>query len=34
VAEVEVALPRPRRRTDPALTALREHVYRALGMPE
>jgi NitT/TauT family transport system ATP-binding protein len=34
VAEVEVALPRPRRRTDPALTALRERVYRALGMPE
>jgi ABC-type nitrate/sulfonate/bicarbonate transport system ATPase subunit len=34
VAEIEVGLPRPRRRTDPELTALRERVYRALGVPE
>jgi NitT/TauT family transport system ATP-binding protein len=33
MAEITVALPRPRRRTDPELTALRERVYRALGMP-
>jgi NitT/TauT family transport system ATP-binding protein len=33
VAEIEVTLPRPRRRTDPALTALRERVYEALGVP-
>jgi ABC-type nitrate/sulfonate/bicarbonate transport system ATPase subunit len=32
VAEVEVAVSRPRRRTDPALIALRERVYDALGM--
>jgi ABC-type nitrate/sulfonate/bicarbonate transport system ATPase subunit len=32
VAEVDVALPRPRRRTDPDLTALREQVYVALGV--
>jgi NitT/TauT family transport system ATP-binding protein len=34
VAEIAVTLPRPRRRTDPELTALRERVYRALGVPE
>ncbi|HEX8975341.1 MAG TPA: ABC transporter ATP-binding protein [Solirubrobacteraceae bacterium] len=34
VADIAVPLPRPRRRTDPELTALREHVYRALGVPE
>ncbi|HEY5188513.1 MAG TPA: ABC transporter ATP-binding protein [Solirubrobacteraceae bacterium] len=34
VAEVEVGLPRPRRRTDPELTALRERVYTALGVPQ
>ncbi|MEA2213164.1 MAG: hypothetical protein QOF83_3112 [Solirubrobacteraceae bacterium] len=33
VAEIEITLPRPRRRTDPALTALRERVYEALGVP-
>jgi NitT/TauT family transport system ATP-binding protein len=32
VAEIEVALPRPRTRTDPELGALRERVYAALGM--
>ena len=32
VAEIEVALPRPRSRTDPELGALRERVYAALGM--
>jgi ABC-type nitrate/sulfonate/bicarbonate transport system ATPase subunit len=32
VAEVEVPLPRPRRRTAPELTALRERVYAALGL--
>jgi ABC-type nitrate/sulfonate/bicarbonate transport system ATPase subunit len=32
VAEVEVAVSRPRRRTDPALITLRERVYEALGM--
>jgi ABC-type nitrate/sulfonate/bicarbonate transport system ATPase subunit len=32
VAQVEVAVSRPRRRTDPALIALRERVYEALGM--
>jgi NitT/TauT family transport system ATP-binding protein len=34
VAEIPVALPRPRRRTDPELTGLRERVYLALGMPQ
>jgi ABC-type nitrate/sulfonate/bicarbonate transport system ATPase subunit len=34
VAEVEVLLARPRRRTDPELTALRERVYAALGVPQ
>ena len=34
LAEVEVALPRPRRRTDVAVGALRERVYRALGVGE
>jgi ABC-type nitrate/sulfonate/bicarbonate transport system ATPase subunit len=33
VAEIAVRLPRPRRRTDPELTALRERVYTELGMP-
>ncbi|MGB9186327.1 MAG: ABC transporter ATP-binding protein, partial [Solirubrobacteraceae bacterium] len=34
VAELEVSLPRPRRRTDPELGALRERVYAALGVPQ
>jgi ABC-type nitrate/sulfonate/bicarbonate transport system ATPase subunit len=34
VAEVEVSLPRPRRRTDPELGSLRERVYAALGVPQ
>ena len=34
VAEIEVGLERPRRRTDPELTALRERVYVALGVPQ
>jgi ABC-type nitrate/sulfonate/bicarbonate transport system ATPase subunit len=33
VTEVEVDLPRPRHRTDPALVALRERVLVALGAP-
>jgi len=33
VREVGVALPRPRRRTDPEVVALREQVLEALGMP-
>jgi ABC-type nitrate/sulfonate/bicarbonate transport system ATPase subunit len=33
VAEVDVTLARPRRRTDSELTSLRERVYRALGVP-
>jgi ABC-type nitrate/sulfonate/bicarbonate transport system ATPase subunit len=33
VAEVAVPLPRPRRRTDPAVVALRERVLTALGAP-
>jgi ABC-type nitrate/sulfonate/bicarbonate transport system ATPase subunit len=32
VAQVEVPLPRPRRRTDPEVIALRDHIYGALGM--
>jgi NitT/TauT family transport system ATP-binding protein len=32
VAEIEVELARPRHRTDPEVTALRERVYAALGM--
>jgi ABC-type nitrate/sulfonate/bicarbonate transport system ATPase subunit len=32
VADIAVGLPRPRRRTDPELVALREQVYRALGV--
>ena len=32
VAEVEVGLPRPRRRTDAAVVALREGVLEALGV--
>ena len=31
VAELEVKLPRPRRRTDPAVVALRERALEALG---
>jgi NitT/TauT family transport system ATP-binding protein len=34
VAEVPVALTRPRRRTDPDVSELREQVYAALGVPE
>ncbi len=34
VAEIAVGLPRPRRRTDPELIALRESVYAALGMAQ
>jgi NitT/TauT family transport system ATP-binding protein len=34
VAEIGVALARPRRRTDPDLTVLREQVYAALGVPQ
>ncbi len=34
VAQVAVELGRPRRRTDPELTALRERVYAALGVPQ
>ncbi len=34
VAEIEVSLARPRRRTDPELTAVRARVHRALGVPE
>jgi NitT/TauT family transport system ATP-binding protein len=33
VCEVPVALPRPRRRTDPEVVALRERVLEAMGMP-
>ena len=33
VAELDVALERPRRRTDPAVTALREQAMSALGAP-
>jgi ABC-type nitrate/sulfonate/bicarbonate transport system ATPase subunit len=33
VAEIDNPLPRPRRRTDPALVALRERVLHALGAP-
>jgi ABC-type nitrate/sulfonate/bicarbonate transport system ATPase subunit len=32
VAEIDVPLSRPRRRTDPAVVALRERVYEALGV--
>jgi len=32
VAEIEVTLPRPRRRTDPAVVELREQALRALGL--
>ncbi len=34
IAEVEVTLPRPRRRTDPSLVALRADVLESLGMVE
>jgi ABC-type nitrate/sulfonate/bicarbonate transport system ATPase subunit len=33
VAEIEVALPRPRQRTDSAVVELRERALRALGVP-
>ena len=33
VAELAIELPRPRRRTDPAVGALREHALAALGVP-
>ncbi len=33
VAELEVGLPRPRHRTDPAVVALRERALEALGAP-
>jgi ABC-type nitrate/sulfonate/bicarbonate transport system ATPase subunit len=32
VVEIEVALPRPRHRTDPALVELREQALKALGV--
>jgi ABC-type nitrate/sulfonate/bicarbonate transport system ATPase subunit len=32
VAEIEIELPRPRRRTDPAVVALRERALEALGV--
>jgi ABC-type nitrate/sulfonate/bicarbonate transport system ATPase subunit len=34
VAEIEVGLERPRRRTDPDLVGLRERVYEALGVAQ
>jgi ABC-type nitrate/sulfonate/bicarbonate transport system ATPase subunit len=34
ISEIPVTLRRPRRRTDPELTALRERVYEALGVPQ
>jgi NitT/TauT family transport system ATP-binding protein len=34
VAEIEVELPRPRKRTDPELVRLRERALRELGVPE
>jgi ABC-type nitrate/sulfonate/bicarbonate transport system ATPase subunit len=34
LAEVTVGLARPRRRTDPELSAVRERVYVALGVPQ
>ena len=33
VADIEVSLPRPRHRTDPAITAMRERALGALGVP-
>jgi NitT/TauT family transport system ATP-binding protein len=33
VANIEIGLPRPRHRTDPALIALRERALAALGVP-
>ena len=33
VAEIEVELPRPRRRTDPAVVEIRERALEALGVP-
>jgi ABC-type nitrate/sulfonate/bicarbonate transport system ATPase subunit len=34
VAEIAVGLPRPRRRTDAAVVALREQALKALGVGE
>ncbi len=34
VAELEIALPRPRRRTDPAIVALRQRALETLGVGE
>jgi ABC-type nitrate/sulfonate/bicarbonate transport system ATPase subunit len=34
VADIEVDLPRPRRRTDPAVVAVRERALEALGVSE
>jgi NitT/TauT family transport system ATP-binding protein len=34
VAEIDIPLPRPRRRTDPDVGALRERVFTALGMEQ
>jgi ABC-type nitrate/sulfonate/bicarbonate transport system ATPase subunit len=34
IAEIEVSLQRPRRRTDPELIGLRERVYEALGVAQ
>jgi NitT/TauT family transport system ATP-binding protein len=34
VAEIAIALPRPRHRSDPEIVALRARVLAALGVPE
>jgi ABC-type nitrate/sulfonate/bicarbonate transport system ATPase subunit len=34
VADIEIPGPRPRRRTDPDVVALRERVLTTLGVPE
>jgi ABC-type nitrate/sulfonate/bicarbonate transport system ATPase subunit len=34
IAEIDNSLPRPRRRTDPEIVALRERALRALGVPK
>ncbi len=33
VADIDIALPRPRHRTDPAVVELRERALAALGVP-
>jgi ABC-type nitrate/sulfonate/bicarbonate transport system ATPase subunit len=33
LAEIDVDTPRPRRRTDPSIVALRERALEALGVP-